>query len=136
MTTFTNAERHRYYGLRIGDLVEIKIWKELKLHAEVIEYGYLDNNRVILRLLDGSQAGEVCDWVAENLTITEKVEDRFPDWMFTIGNKVCKKTGKPFKSTFKENTVRGIINHPEINKPAFVFEEDDSYVECRRCLCV
>lgn len=55
-----------------------------------------------------------------------------------IGHKVTKtsKTGtqpKPFKSGFLVNTVKGIVNHPILNIPAFTFEEDDSYVECRRC---
>lgn len=39
---------------------------------------------------------------------------------------------KPFKSTFKKNTIKGVINHPHLNIPAYVFHEDDSYVECRR----
>ena len=134
--TFTNERRNRYYGLRIGDIVEFEILGHNKLRAEVIEYVYMDNNRVILRLLSGKQTGEITDWVAEWCTIIEKVEDRFPDWIFCLGNKVCKKSGKPFKSGIKENAVRGIVNHPELNLPAFVFEEDDSYVECRKCLCV
>lgn len=51
-----------------------------------------------------------------------------------IGKKVFKeKSGKPFKSGQKINTVRGIINHPQINTPAFIFEDDDSYVDCRIC---
>ena len=39
---------------------------------------------------------------------------------------------KPFKSTFKTNTIKGVINHPHLNIPAYVFHEDDSYIECRR----
>lgn len=51
-----------------------------------------------------------------------------------IGKKVCKPlSGKPFKSGSKINTVKGIIKHPILNIPAFTFNEDDSYVECRRC---
>lgn len=51
-----------------------------------------------------------------------------------IGKKVCKPlSGKTFKSGSKVNTVKGIINHPVLNIPAFTFNEDDSYVECRRC---
>ncbi len=47
---------------------------------------------------------------------------------------VCKhKSNKAFKSGSKINTVKGIINHPILNIPAYVFYEDDSYVECRRC---
>jgi hypothetical protein len=42
-------------------------------------------------------------------------------------------TSKPFKSGNKVNTIKGVINHPHLNIPAYTFEEDDSYVECRRC---
>lgn len=40
---------------------------------------------------------------------------------------------KPFKSGRKVNTVKSVIVHPKLNIPAYTFEEDDSYVECRRC---
>lgn len=43
---------------------------------------------------------------------------------------------KPFKSGFKVNTIKGVINHPILNIPAYTFEEDDSYVECRRCIII
>ena len=56
-----------------------------------------------------------------------------------IGRK-CRKSAfkpgvepKPFKSGNKVNTIKGVINHPILNIPAYTFEEDDSYVECRRC---
>jgi hypothetical protein len=41
---------------------------------------------------------------------------------------------KPFKSGLKTNTIKGVIEHPELKIPAYTFEEDDSYVECRRCV--
>lgn len=51
-----------------------------------------------------------------------------------IGQKVEKKSGKPFKSTFKVNTVKGIIPHPILTgKHAYTFEEDDSYVSVVQC---
>lgn len=50
-----------------------------------------------------------------------------------IGSYVYKESKKPFKSGKKINKVKSIINHPQLNIPAFTFEEDDSYVECRRC---
>lgn len=59
-----------------------------------------------------------------------------------IGKKVAKirkrkyAAPKPFKSGLKANTVKGIVNHPILNIPAFTFIEDDSYVECRRCKVV
>ncbi len=63
-----------------------------------------------------------------------------------IGQKTHKSSGKktdlnppepkPFKSGFKVNTIKGVINHPQLNIPAYTFEEDDSYVECRRCVII
>lgn len=51
-----------------------------------------------------------------------------------IGDKHLKKHNpKPFKSGLKINTIKGIINHPHLNIPAYTFVEDDSFVECRRC---
>jgi len=51
-----------------------------------------------------------------------------------IGSRVIKhKSNKPFKSGLSINTVKGVIVHPILNIPAYTFEEDESYVECRRC---
>lgn len=59
-----------------------------------------------------------------------------------IGKRVSKKqinpkgnpcTPRPFKSGFRNNTIKDVINHPILNIPAYTFVEDDSYVECRRC---
>lgn len=71
-------------------------------------------------------------------------EDKHPNYELLIGKRVTKRpigernlkgyNPNPFKSGQKINTVKGIINHPILNVPAFVFEEDDSYVECRRCI--
>lgn len=49
-----------------------------------------------------------------------------------IGKKVVKKS-KPFKSTFKVNTVKGVIEHPLLKVPAYTFLEDDSYVDAAIC---
>ena len=38
---------------------------------------------------------------------------------------------KPFKSGLKVNTIKGLIINPHTNNPAFTFEEDDTYVDCR-----
>jgi hypothetical protein len=46
------------------------------------------------------------------------------------------KEAKPFKSGSKINTIKGVINHPILNIPAYTFEEDDSHVECRRCFII
>lgn len=55
------------------------------------------------------------------------------EYVNMIGKKV-KKANKPFKSGNKENTVKGIIINQQINRLAFIFEEDDSNVECWRCV--
>lgn len=59
----------------------------------------------------------------------------------SFGKKVRKRSGnnnqkqpKPFKSGLILNTVKGLINHPQLNVPAFTFEEDDSYVACKDCV--
>lgn len=63
--------------------------------------------------------------------------DTIEDFMPYVGCKVSKiqenREPKPFKSKSKINTVKGVIVHPILNIPAFTFEEDESYVECRRC---
>ena len=41
---------------------------------------------------------------------------------------------KPFKSGLKTNTIKGVIEHPILKIPAYTFFEDESYVECRRCI--
>lgn len=57
-----------------------------------------------------------------------------------IGRRVCKTTirdfsePKSFKSGNKVNTILDVIDHPKLHIPAYVFEEDNSYVECRRCV--
>lgn len=60
-----------------------------------------------------------------------------------IGKKVTKcSIGKrkenrnPFKSGLLVNTVKDVVNHPILNVPAYIFVEDESYVECRRCKVV
>ena len=50
-----------------------------------------------------------------------------------IGKIVCKKSNKPFKSGLLKNTIKSVINHQITNKPAYLFNEDDSYVECKMC---
>lgn len=65
----------------------------------------------------------------------EKLENFYKQY---IGFKVRKKrteksTSSPFKSTFKINTIKNVIEHPTRKTPAFTFNEDDSYVACETC---
>ena len=55
---------------------------------------------------------------------------------YMIGLKCKKKTKgkgepKPFKSKSKINTIKGLVINPNTNNPAFTFEEDESFVDCR-----
>jgi len=51
-----------------------------------------------------------------------------------IGQKVRKKSGRPFKSGLLVNTVAEIIAHPyRPGKSAFIFDEDDSAVSIENC---
>lgn len=56
--------------------------------------------------------------------------------LLNVGKKVCKTSHKkrPFLSGLRVNTIKGVINHPILNVPAYTFNEDDSYVEVRRCI--
>lgn len=63
------------------------------------------------------------------------------DEVYPIGTKVKKISGKPFKSTFKINTVKDIVDSPfkidkNTGKPvlSYMFEEDESFVCCNRCI--
>lgn len=49
------------------------------------------------------------------------------------GHKVCKHSGKPFKSTLKVNTIAGLTVNSNTNLAAFTFVEDDSIVDVRQC---
>ena len=73
---FDNLERFRYYGLRIGDIVDLKgvNGKVISPNAEVIDYGS-DNNRVQVKDMKGNEF----DWVAEWCEIIVKVEDRIKE---------------------------------------------------------
>lgn len=66
-------------------------------------------------------------------------EDR-ARWQSMIGQRVWKNPRtdskfepKPFKSGFKVNTVKGVVQHDHTPHLAFVFNEDESQVECWRC---
>jgi len=69
---FTNENRTRYYGLRVGDIVNAKgltgiVWGRSK----VLELVPMDNNSVIIE----SKTGKPIEWTAEWCEIVTKVED-------------------------------------------------------------
>lgn len=55
------------------------------------------------------------------------------DYVSWVGKQVVKISKKPFKSKSLIATVKGVITHPITNREAFVFNEDESYVECKKC---
>ena len=74
------------------------------------------------------------------MSITEK--EQLLEYQENVGKKVQKcsitrnnnrEIRNPFKSGFMINTITGVIDHPILNIPAYTFEEDNSYVECRKC---
>lgn len=66
-----------------------------------------------------------------------KDESRLLDYSSFVGQRVKKTSGKPFKSGLSLNTVKGVVENGGFGEtPAFTFEEDDSLVECRRCIVV
>jgi len=50
-----------------------------------------------------------------------------------VGDKVQKKSRKPFKSKEKVNTVKSITKNPYSFRIAFSFIEDDSIVDAYQC---
>lgn len=52
-------------------------------------------------------------------------------WQSWIGCQVVKKSGKPFASGSKTNTVKALVTHHITKELSFSFEEDSSIVECK-----
>lgn len=68
--------------------------------------------------------------------MTKKVNPNSNDIGFYenfLGQRVKKKSGRPFKSSLKINTATALCCDLIVKRLCFVFEEDDSYVECFRC---
>lgn len=68
---FDNEKRNRYYGVRVGDMVDYKLFKNT-IKGEVSRYGFMDNNCVYIKCDDGKEIKAVAEWC----TIIEKVEDK------------------------------------------------------------
>lgn len=69
---FTNENRTRYYGLRVGDIVNPKHVSGAPFgECKVVELIPMDNNSVMLE----DKNGNPIEWVAEWCEIITKVED-------------------------------------------------------------
>lgn len=69
-----NEKRNCFYGVRVGDTVEYGTpgFPETYKTYEVVAYGFMDNNRVILQDKDGKRIKAVAEWCK----IKVKVEDK------------------------------------------------------------
>jgi hypothetical protein len=50
-----------------------------------------------------------------------------------VNDKVSKRSGKPFLSRRRVNTIKELTTNPHTGKPAFKFFEDDSIVDAYAC---
>lgn len=60
------------------------------------------------------------------------IENDYEDYVIAhslVGFDVVKRSGKPFKSTSKVNTAKGVTRNPNTNKWGLTFEQDDSIVD-------
>lgn len=69
MNNFDNEKRTRYYGIRVGDIVNVKFYN-LK-NVTVTKYGFMDNNAVYVK----TETGEQIKVVAEYCEIIKKVDN-------------------------------------------------------------
>jgi hypothetical protein len=53
--------------------------------------------------------------------------------IFNVNDVVSKRSGKPFKSGRKVNTIKELVMNPNTGNPAATFLEDDSVVDIRTC---
>jgi len=133
----------------------IKAGDTLTVRCEIISQGGLilleDGDKVTVRKVEIEEGhySRLCPdiWYPPRIT-GFLLEDRQGVWLPSafyetwIGEKVIKvnmrkgkevHNRKKFKSGQLINTVKGVIDHPILGIPAYTFEEDESYVECRRC---
>ena len=131
----------------------IKTGDILHVRCEVLSIGGLilmeEGDNVVVRGVEIEEGhySNLCPdiWYPPRLRAV-LLEDRQGVWLPTtfyecfIGEKVHKVNIKKLKSNKKKfksgklcNTVKGVVDHPVLGIPAYVFEEDESVVECRRC---
>ncbi len=80
---FTNEERTRHYGVRVGDTVSQKIGNDVIVYGVVVGYP-MDNNGVYVNDADGRKGKK---WVAERCRIIQKIEDKMTTIDYLYRNK-------------------------------------------------
>jgi len=69
-----NKKRNRYYGLRVGDIVNAKVYDNIQLlNAKILELNSTNNNSV---LIDHPKLSKPKWWIAEHCKIVTKVENK------------------------------------------------------------
>ena len=107
---FDNEDRSRYYGIRVGDIVENKYAIE-KQKFEVVEYGFMNNNSVIVR----DSSGVDRRMIAEHLTVIKKTENRKAPNTIKINGKTYNKCHIS-KEQWDECITPCIFCHSEVQR--------------------
>lgn len=96
---FDNKERRRYYGLRVGDKVK-ESWCGTHIEGEVVEYGFMDNNSVMVK----DQNGEIRKCVAEWCEIIQRVDE----WVISRNHPdaIVINDGSGFGDEFHEDSLK------------------------------
>lgn len=103
-----NEGRSRTYGLRIGDIVELTLYKGRKQLVEVVAYSG-DNNKVYVRSAEGHGLSRT----AEECKLVIKVEDRMDQDVQKEIMKAFEKTnqaGLGFLGSEMKAAIKGVTN--------------------------
>lgn len=140
-----DPEDLHYFPERFNDFEGKCTLEELKLFLDYLDV--VDNKDLVFKENEWEECdfpngqyhtihGVVFDLMwGQGCSINVYPSPSFDQYRQNIGKKVQKKR-KPFKSGNRLNTVKGLIFHPQLHLPAYVFEEDDSYVRCDICSIV
>ncbi len=127
----------------IIDAVELAISKYGETRLEKFYRLFLHEKEDIVTYYEytGNLLFELTDLKISTLDVFETEQKLIEFCEYFVGKKCEKQTGrgtaKPFKSGKRINTIKGVIRHKVLpERFAFTFEEDDSYVECGRCIIV
>ncbi len=108
---FDNINRTRYYGVRVGDIVEVENFshdKRPKVKGTVMAYGFMDNNKVWINTEGDITRGCVAEWCK----IITKVEDRTDKFLSLTFLMIPDK-----KKGYREYEVSGFFNVKSANVP-------------------
>ncbi len=82
MKAFSNIDRTRHYGIRVGDIVEERAFGHVK-KGEVMSYGFGDNNCVYMNIEGDITVKAIPEW-CDIITKVEDRTDKFKEMTFLI----------------------------------------------------